>query len=262
MKRLIVAIVAATALGASAADRFAYKGRLAKADGEAFNTALPMAMTFRLYGAATGGQVLWGRTMPVKMKADGSFSVELGDNEGSAAADARYAALGDALAASPGGVWIGLAPQSYSEMSPRQRLNPVPRALTAATAAKADVLAARKVVADTLNVECESLVGTLSVPAGGSIRQSSRDAAVTLSASGERTLSAGGEIRVTGAIKGITMRYLVTAGGTARSDMIVLWRGASGISGNGWSALVVPKGTKMIECYGDFNIATAIGKGN
>ena len=139
MKRLIAAIIAAAALGAFAAERFAYKGRLAKADGTAFNTALPMTMTFRLYGTEAGGQVLWGRTMPVKMKADGSFSVELGDGEGSAVADAQYVALGDALAASPDGVWIGLAPQSYSEMSPRQKLNPVPRALTAATAAKASM---------------------------------------------------------------------------------------------------------------------------
>ena len=262
MKRLIAAIMAVVAMGAVASERFAYKGRLAKPDGSAFNTSIPMTMTFRLYGAATGGQALWGRTMPVKMKADGSFSVELVDGEGSATADAQYAALGDALAAARDGVWIGLTPQSYSEMAPRQRLNPVPRALKAETARSADVVAAQKVVADTLTVSQESSVGTLAVAAGGTIRQTASGASLTMEARGERTLAAGGNVNVTGAIYGITdvKDPYHSVSGTAPNDRIILWRYPEGITGEGWTALVVPKGATQVDCNGQYTITTAIGR--
>ena len=67
MKTIFAAAFAALALTTCAMDKISYKGQLAKPDGSTFNTSLPMTMTFRIYGVASGGKALWGRTMPVRM---------------------------------------------------------------------------------------------------------------------------------------------------------------------------------------------------
>ena len=264
MKLLITAIMAAAALAASSAEKFSYKGRLAKPDGSAFNVMLPMKMTFRLYSDMTGGNTLWGRTLPVRLKSDGSFNVELGDDEGSPVPDAKHAALADALAESPYGTWIGLTPGEYSEMSPRQRLNPVPRALQAVQAARAHTVAAPKVVAGYLDVPSATLA-SFTLKEGGTMRLMSRDDSKTTLAvgDGDHTLSASGEIRVTGAIKGIEVMSCganyIDGIGFAPSDAIVIWSGAAGITGNGHTALVVPKGAKLHKCSKEHATVSSFG---
>ena len=100
MKKTIATILllAAAASAGAAGERFCYKGRLAKPDGSAFGTTVAMPMSFRLYGVPAGGQALWGRDIPVRMEADGSFYVELSDTDGSAIAGTKFSSLESALA--------------------------------------------------------------------------------------------------------------------------------------------------------------------
>ena len=84
-------------LCAFGAEKISYSGKLAKPDGSAFNTSLPMTMTFRLYTGQLGGYMLWGRTMPVRIAADGSFYVELSDEAGSPVPEAATEKLAEAL---------------------------------------------------------------------------------------------------------------------------------------------------------------------
>ena len=265
MKKLILAVMAMAALDVFAAERFAYKGRLAKSDGSVFNITLPMKMTFRIYSGDTGGTTLWGRILPVRLKADGSFNVELGDNEGSPVSGAKHVALADALAESTGGAWIGLTPGEYSEMSPRQRLNPVPRALHTVKAAHAQTVSAPKVVADSLTVAQDVNLASLTLKDGGTMRQTSNDAKTTLTASGERTISAGVEIRVTGEIEGINVGThdadYIGGKGVAPCDAILVWRKADGITGEGWTSLVVPKSAKLDKRSNEAVKTTSFGRG-
>lgn len=226
---------AATALAASAAEKFAYRGTLANADGSAFASALPMQMTFRLYDRETGGTPLWGRTRPVRVETNGTFYIELSDDKGSPSDPALpYEELAQALASGNGDFWIGLSPGDYSEMAPRQRLASVPCALHAVSASKitylkADTLAAKTVHADSASIGDLTVTNTFQ----------SAGANVELDLSHGGTLTANTLVQLNGAINGIQVDSYSNYRYSFMTDSLVLSRGSSNIKGGAWGCIVI-----------------------
>ncbi len=95
-----------------------YQGQLTSSGGTPINT--PVSMTFRLYGAATGGTALYTETQSGVVVANGNFNAVIGAVTLLALAfDAPY--------------WLSVAINSDAEMSPRQPLASSPYALRAAS---------------------------------------------------------------------------------------------------------------------------------
>lgn len=233
------ALAAALALGAGAAEeRFSYKGRLAKADGSAFDTSVSMPMSFRLYDVPAGGQALWGRDMAVRMEADGSFYVELSDEDGSAVSGTSCTTLKAALESGTN-IWVGLMPSGYSEILPRQPLAVAPRALSAAAAHAVDTVRAPLVEAGTLDVRSDAWLSSLAVPGAFS----SVSTVLKIPPDTGRTIAASGEIKVTRSIRGIRTASSVPSGRAATDSFAVL-SGADGLSPGRYS-VVVPRGAPM-----------------
>lgn len=108
---------------------FNYQGVLKAGDG----TALPAGektIDFKLYGVATGGSVLWGRSYVVNLDAKGLFNVELDDTAGSHIAGAPDDPLPDVIS-NHAELFLALTVSGSSEIQPRQRLLSVPYALLA-----------------------------------------------------------------------------------------------------------------------------------
>lgn len=227
-------------LCAFGAEKISYSGKLAKPDGSEFNTALPMTMTFRLYTKALGGYMMWGRTMPVRILADGSFYVELSDDVGSTVPEAMTEKLAEALVFG-NEYWIGLSPGEFSEMLPRQKLSSMPRALTAETAQSTKVFKAPSLNVDTLNAK-GAILNSLTV--GDSFRQTA--GATSLIIQSDQTLNASGTLKLTEMMHGVNIKERTGAlPGTAPTDMIVMSQNADGVKGSGWSSIVVPKGATL-----------------
>lgn len=228
---------AATALAAPAAEKFAYRGTLANADGSAFASALPMQMTFRLYDRASGGSPLWGRTRPVRVEANGTFYIELSDDKGSPSdPNLPYSELAVALASRNGDFWIGLSPGDYSEMAPRQRLAAVPCALHAVTANTITDLRAGTLSAPVVHAG-EAVIGKLVVtdslqpPGGGGLN---------FDFSHGGTLTANQLVKLTGGIDGF-WQYPISSDGTFsgfQADTFAISREAS----KGWTSSFLPGG--------------------
>ena len=251
---VLLALACALSHCATGSEKFSYSGKLAKPDGSAFNTSLPMMMTFRLYTKPTGGYIMWGRTMPVRIAADGSFYVELSDDAGSPVPEAITENLAEALVFG-GDYWIGLSPGEFSEMLPRQKLTSVPRALTAETAHFAVELKAPSLTVKTLDATT-AILKTL--PVGDALRQSS--GTTSLVVGDDQTLSASGNLKLTEMMHGVNIN-LRTGGlpATAPTDMILLIQNASGGKGGGWSSIVVPKGATLRN-LADRKFAVTFGK--
>ena len=247
-KTILAAALAAmlAAPAGAAGERFSYKGRLARADGAAFSTAVAMPMSFRLYDVAAGGRALWGRDVAVRMEADGSFYVELSDEDGSPISGAPFAQLESALASGTN-FWIGLMPQGYSEMMPRQPLATVPRALSAAAAHTVDTVRAPLVTAASIDVAATAELSALAVP--GSFAQGPGTTVLDVPAGTERTVEATGEIKVTRSIAGIRSASSVPSGRAATDSFAVL-SDADGLSPGRYS-VVVPLGSPMPPAPGD-----------
>jgi hypothetical protein len=90
---------------------FQYQGQLLNSGGTPVNGVLPM--TFRLYDAATGGNVLWGQNKSVTVS-DGWFTVPLGD-ENSPISDEILDGRN---------LWLGVQVGGDAETSPRQPIRP------------------------------------------------------------------------------------------------------------------------------------------
>ena len=99
-----------------------YQGTLRDAQGNLINGKRDI--TFKIYGAASGGSPLFTEEIKEVTVRDGLFNVVLGDG----------AALNSTIFAG-GALYIGVAVGTDAEMTPRQRLHPVPWAhqATAAT---------------------------------------------------------------------------------------------------------------------------------
>ena len=255
MKHAIMTTGIVLALVAGAAEKFSYRGQLAKPDGSAFNTSHTITMTFRIYDTPTGGDPLWGRTMPVRMEADGSFYVELSDDRGSVPADVPRSSLHRALFYHSA-FWIGLTPGTYTELLPRQKLVDVPRALSAKAARRAERLKAARVSAVALEIASAAEVADLTVKAACEV-----DGGTSLVLPGDHAFSAAGDIKLTGGLSGINASPLpASPPARAPTDMFVIRRAASGTPG-GYSSLVIPAGATLHDCGGSETLAITFGKG-
>ena len=123
MKKLMIILAAAIAMGASAIETtIAYQGVLRDAQGNVL-TVRSQTITFRLYNQASGGTPLWARAIAVNLDANGLFNVELSD-AGTSVEGATYETLAEALkAARSGTLFVGLeVANSSGEISPRQKI--------------------------------------------------------------------------------------------------------------------------------------------
>lgn len=243
MKKLLIALaLAGGMLCANATQKFAYKGKLERADGAAFEATRPMTMAFRLYNQATGGRILWGRTMPVRVEADGSFYVELADDRGSVSdQDLPYAEIADALASGGETFYFGLTPDDYSELAPRQMLASVPRALCAVSAdkivdLKADTLSASVVKAANATVANAVVRETFQTPAQG----------ISLNVANNATITAQNTIKITDGIDGFSAydsgNILQEGFPTiyTLSDTFMVVMGGIGVQNSSWTSLLFP----------------------
>lgn len=168
LRPLFAVLCLATATAFGFTEGVVYHGRIEAVDANALNEYTPVPMTFRLYGSATGGTVLWGRRHAVPVNTNGVFDVILGSGSGVAVAGAAFDDFADALASVPG-AWIGLTPGNASdddvslEFSPRQRIVAVPSVQRATVARTSDLLTVPMFVCDTLDVQSNLTVRSLSV---------------------------------------------------------------------------------------------------
>ena len=140
MKKLMMAaVVAMTAVVAWAETvSFSYQGALANADGSAITGDKNKTIEFRLYAGPTATDVLWGRSVSVRLDDNGFFNVELSDGAGSAITDVNGANLDQILAKNAGKLYIGLTVDgSTGEIRPRQKVLSVPTAAYAEDVANA-----------------------------------------------------------------------------------------------------------------------------
>lgn len=149
-RALSIALAAAAALSALSARAFtegiAYSGRLQAVNAAPFDGTQPITMTFCLYSEAEGGNILWGRRIPVVVARDGTFDTVLHDAAGSDFAGTGYKSLVEAVSSvsASGDLYIGLtvgncgnlADIAELEFKPRQRIGTTPFAQCAAKANK------------------------------------------------------------------------------------------------------------------------------
>ena len=114
---------AAQAPQAAVPPTFNYQGVLRQADGSLANASYNI--TLRLYDAVAGGNMLHQETFPNVSVRDGIFNVVLGDDAGN---PLNASVFSDAPR------YLGITTGADPEMTPRQRLHPVPWALQANTA--------------------------------------------------------------------------------------------------------------------------------
>ena len=192
---------------------FAYQGRLLDEKGNVLaNNNLNHSIKFSLYDQATGGEALWTCTRDVLLSAnDGQFSVELSGNSVSGGT------LGALFAANVNKtLYIGLTVGNEAEISPRQKIMTVPKALRAADcmAAKGNISVAGVSSAKVATISQAVSAGTLSTP--GQLK-------CTSLAAGSLTVP---NVVVGGAVEG---KGVIPVGG------IVVWSGAINDIPTGWA---------------------------
>lgn len=130
MKRSVFLTVALLAIGAGASpDALTYRGLLSRRDGEPPTGV--WSITFSVYDSLRPDTLLWRRTIPTKVKADGSFYTELSDTA-SVPTVLPDVKLADALSATKGVPEIGVSMDGgRTELKPRQRLSTWVRATRA-----------------------------------------------------------------------------------------------------------------------------------
>ena len=141
MKKTLMAAVAllgGIAMAADATYSFTYQAALRDEHGFVISNGTSVArnqtVTLRLWDAATGGNLLWGRTYNVYTDETGLFNLEVSDLAGSPANDAPAGATLEGVFTKnkAGDVHIGLfVSGSSGEIVPRQRLFAVPFAAVA-----------------------------------------------------------------------------------------------------------------------------------
>ena len=278
MKKLIlIAIAMALGMQAMAAgERFSYRGKLAKPDGSDFDASVTMDMTFNLYDTPEVSETYtitvnlrigkhefhftraikpyWGRKMPVRIEADGSFCVELSDDAGSPVADARYSELKDALKAASR-LYVGLTPGSSTELLPRQPINVTPRALTASVARKIETVRAPSIAAQSISMHGAASVASLTV--SGNVVQNGGTTTLVVPADTVQDTSATTEIKVTRSIKGINAYSYPSIGtpGRPTTDMFLIRK-----TDVGWHSLIFPLGAQRPNGSGSLETVVTFGK--
>ena len=217
MKKLM-ALAAALVLSATveaASAQFAYQGVL-KDSGNA-----PLSGTtqveIRLYDVDNGGSALWGRTYAVQLDGNGLFNIEVSDSTGSPAVDAPSTSL-DTVFATADTIYIGIKVKGSSgEVTPRQKLLPVPFAAVAANVVRAsgDFTVAGKLTAT--SAEFSGALTATSLNVGGPVTTGA------LTANGGATIT--GDLTVGGKISGF---------GTVPIGGIIMWSGTKAQIPVGW----------------------------
>lgn len=190
-----------------------HAGRIA--DGNGAPVTGERTLEVRLYGAAEGGDVLWGRQAPVLLDGDGNFSVRLMDAL-PALEGAPESTLAGVLLTGPAWIECSLAGEP-SAMQPRAAVAAAPYALFADAAAGADgdfVVAASLVVA---GATCVTNFSARDATAGGP---------VTVTGG----LSVGGDLSADGGLKAAALEGI----GPVPVGTIILWYGDSQNLPEGW----------------------------
>ena len=217
MKKLM-ALVAALSVAATleaVQAQFSYQGVLKEANDSPMTGTRQLEL--RLYKVATGGSAVWGRTYNVQLDTNGLFNIEVSDKAGSQIADVPENSLENVFAETDT-VYIGLTVHSTSgEISPRQKLLPVPYAAFASNVSRAsgDFTVAGKLTASnavfTGSITADSLSVKKTLNAG------------PVAATGNATVS--GDLKVTGTISGT---------GTVPIGAIIMWSGSTSNLPDGW----------------------------
>ena len=161
MKMMAAAVGMAAALTASAmTEAISYRGQIKPVNG-AFAAVEVMSMTFRIYDSAEPGAVLWARQVPVSVRADGSFYVELKDEVGTRPDGTPETPLARACASVKGNIEIGLTPPDSQEF-PHQTLRAYARAERARYAAQTPFATLKK----TLSAKDVTVGGDIHMPGG------------------------------------------------------------------------------------------------
>lgn len=263
MKRLMLLTLAAAlaATLASAGDAvFGYHGKLLDASGAAFTRTVPMAMAFKLYAGENETTPLWGRIMPVKVNAGGTFYVELADSTGSAVESATYRELVPALAAgAKREIWLGITPAGTMEITPRQRVFATLGAQYAQEALAIDTIRGGSLSVTGATTVAESFTAN-NVEAGSVSVDSGAHVNFAVPSGSARSLSASGEIRV--AYDADWLRKSSMPVPTqAPTDMFIVWIGVNKHYGATFS-LIYPKGFSVSSMWatGAYVITTGAGE--
>lgn len=122
-------LVLSAATGLFAAEAYVFHGALGLASGEPLPAdARAVSLTFRIYAQAVGGDTLWEETQNLTCDAQGNFVAPLGDVE---------SGLEKVLEGAQDALYLGIAVNGGTELSPRQKLLAVPMAHRAKVAAQA-----------------------------------------------------------------------------------------------------------------------------
>lgn len=170
----------------------------------------------RLYGAADGGDALWGRQAPVMLDENGAFSVRLTDAL-TVLDGTPEASLADVLAAGP--VWIECTLSGHGgAMAPRAAVAANPYALYAdeATAARGDF----------------DVAGSLKVAGATQAQNLDARGATSSGAVGvANQLSAAGNVSLAGGLKAKELSGI----GAVPVGTIILWYGDTSSIPAGWA---------------------------
>lgn len=209
MKKTVLAVAAALAASGvwAASAAFSYQGVLLNGD----DTAMTGNKTieFRLYGNASGGDVLWGRAYPVLLDPSGLFSVELSDASGSQISGTPGSTLAQVFASNAKNtLYLGMTVVGSSgEIAPRQKLLAVPYATFACDVSETS---GDFSVAGRLTAASAEIAGSLKA---GSIEATG-------------SLVVGGDLALSGAVSGFGS---VPVGG------IIMWSGSREEIPDGWA---------------------------
>ncbi len=118
-----------TIAGAEAPNTISYQGKLADGSGMPLNSTV--ALTFGVYNADSGGDLLWTETLGSVDVVNGLFTVTLGADIGNPMDVALFAGADR---------YLGIAVDAELEMTPRQKLTSVPFAIHASSAVTADAV--------------------------------------------------------------------------------------------------------------------------
>lgn len=117
---IIALLISGATVNAAVPQLIRYQGFLKDSAGAPLHG--PYQLTFRLYGASTGGNALWTEPQSAVEISEGSFSVLLGQVTSLATIDWST------------NLWLSIQVESAAELSPRQQITSVPLALRAAVA--------------------------------------------------------------------------------------------------------------------------------
>ena len=218
MKKLIALVatlsVAATLRAVPA--EFSYQGVLRDA------SDAPMTgnqtVQLRLYDVPTGGAELWGRTYSVLLDTNGLFNIEVSDTTGTKIDPASTATLDPIFARSNATVYVGLTVVgSAGEITPRQKLLPVPFAAVAGNVSRAS---GNFTVAGRLTAQSAAFTGNLTAT---NVTVTESVVANSLHVKGNAIV--GGDLNVTGTISGF---------GTVPVGGITIWSGYANNIPGGW----------------------------